>query len=79
MSSFWPIGIKDNREGSISIKGHRGSGILACPFRLGLGMLVGMRLDRALEAHAAADGAALSGPLNPNPDVINGPEENRGE
>ena len=44
-----------------------------------LGMLVGMRLDRALEARAAADGAALSGPLNPNPGVINGPEENRGE
>jgi hypothetical protein len=44
-----------------------------------LGMLVGMRLDRALEARAATDGAALSGLLNPNPDVINGPEENRGE
>ena len=52
-----------------------------CMFGLAvrLGMLVGMRLDRALEARAAVNGAALSGLRNPNPDVISGPEENRGE
>jgi hypothetical protein len=46
-----------------------------------LGMLVGLRLDRALEARAAQDGSdePVPSPQKPIADGRTGREENRGE